>query len=66
MLRVFPPTFEFILSGNKSGCKVFSSWVVALFNSFCCNVAKEVVRFLLAVFPYLKDYLTFTSSQLES
>jgi len=33
-------------------------WVVkratSLFNSFCSNVARQVARFLLPVFPYLK------------
>ena len=36
-------------------------WVVkcatSLFNSFCSNVAKQVARFLLPVFPYLNIHL---------
>ena len=32
----------------------------SLFNSFCSDVARQVVRFLLPVFPYLKiDPLNF-------
>ena len=37
-----------LLTGLNMGCKPASS----LFNSFCSNVAKQVARFLLPVFPY--------------
>ena len=39
-------------------CKTGLMWVVKratlLFNSFCSNVATQVARVLLPVFPYLK------------
>ena len=56
MLRVLPPTFKPI--NNLICCKTGLMWVVKratlLFNLFCSNVAKQVARFLLPVFPYLK------------
>ena len=43
---------------NLICCKTGLMWVVkratSLFNSFCSNVARQVARFLLPVFPYLK------------
>ena len=48
MLRVLPLTFRFRRL----------MWVVkrttSPFNTFCSNVAKQVVRLLLPVFPYLR------------
>ena len=56
MLCVLPPTSN--LSCNKSACWQVWTWVVkrstSLFNLFCSNVARQVARFLLPVFPYLK------------
>ena len=55
-LRVLPPTFKPV--NNLICCKTGLMGVVkratSLFNSFCSNVARQVVRFLLPVFPYLK------------
>ena len=56
MLLVLPPTSN--LSCNKSGCWQVWTWgvkrVISLFNSFCSNVARQVARFFVARFPYLK------------
>ena len=56
MLCVLPPMSN--LSCDKSGCRQVWAWVVkhatSLFNLFCSNVARQVARFLLPVFPYLK------------
>ena len=50
-----PPMFKPV--NNPICCKTGLMWVVkratSLFNSFCNNVAKQVARFLLPVFPYL-------------
>ena len=55
ILRVLPPMFKPV--NNLICCKTGLMWVVkratSLFNSFCSNVAKQVARFLLPVFPYL-------------
>ena len=55
MLRVLPPTFKPV--NNLICCKTGFMWVVkraiSLFNLFYSNVAKQVARFLLSVFPYL-------------
>ena len=56
MLRVLPPKLKpvYNLICRKTGL----TWVVIhttlLFNLFCSNVARQVARFLLPVFPYLK------------
>ena len=56
MLRVLPPTFKPV--NILICCKTGLMWVVkratSLFNSFCSNVARQVARLLLPVFPYLK------------
>ena len=56
MLDVLPPTFKPV--NNLTCCNTGLMWVVKratlLFNSFCSNVATQVARFLLPVFPYLK------------
>ena len=56
MLHVLPPTFKPV--NNLIWCKTGLMWVVkhakSLFNSFCSNLAKQVARFLLPDFPYLK------------
>ena len=60
MLRVLPPTFRFrrlMWVGKRT---------TSLFNTFCSNVAKQVVRLLLPVFPYLKSYSTFIVSDREN
>ena len=55
MLRVLPLMFKPV--SNLICRKIGFMWVVkrttSVFNSFCSNVAKQVARFLLAVFPYL-------------
>ena len=55
MLRVLPRMFKPV--SNLICRKTGFMWVVkrttSLFNSFGSNVAKEVARFLLPVFPYL-------------
>ena len=55
MLRVLPLTFKPV--SNLICRKIGFMWVVkrttSLFDSFCSNVAKQVARFLLPVFPYL-------------
>ena len=58
MVRVLPLTFKPF--NNMICCKTGLVWVVkratSLFNSFCSKVARQVVRFLLPVFPYLNSY----------
>ena len=59
MVRVLPLTFKPF--NNVICCiKTGLMWVVkratSLFNSFCSKVARQVVRFLLPVFPYLNSY----------
>ena len=55
VLPVLPPAFKPV--NNLICCKTGLTWVVkratSLFNSFYSNVARQVVRFLLPVFPYL-------------
>ena len=55
VLPVLPPAFKPV--DNLICCKTGLTWVVkratSLFNSFYSNVARQVVRFLLPVFPYL-------------
>ena len=62
MMRFLPPTFKPV--NNLICCMSGLMWVVKratqLFNSFCYNVARQVVRFLLLVFPYLKVMLDET------
>ena len=45
-------------------CKTGLMWVVkratSLFNSFCSNVARQVARFMLLVFPYVNVMLDET------
>ena len=57
MLRVLPPTFKPV--SNLICCKTDFMLVVkraiSLYNSFCSNVARQVARFLLPVFPNLKS-----------
>ena len=59
MLRILPPMFKPV--NNLIFCKTGLMWVVkratSLFNSFCSNVAKQVARFLLPVFAYLRACL---------
>ena len=55
-LHILPPWFKPV---NKLiCCKTGLMWVVKhatlQFNSFCSNGARQVARFLLPVFPYLK------------
>ena len=56
MLRFLPPTFKPV--NNLICCKTGLMWVVkratSLFNLFSSSVARQVARFLLPVFPYLK------------
>ena len=59
MLRVLPPKFKPV--NNLICCKTGFMWMVkratSLFNSFCSNVAKQVARFLLPVFPVPLQHL---------
>ena len=54
-----------VLQQNKSGCLTGLMWVVkcatSLFNLFCSNVARQVARFLLPVFLYLKREFLFNN-----
>ena len=65
MLLVFHPHQTCLC--NKSGCWQVWTWVVkratSLFSSFYSNVAKQVSRFLLPVFPYLNLTYTCTKQQ---
>ena len=49
---------------NLICCKTGLMWVVkratSLFNSFCSNVARQVARFMLLVFPYVNVMLDET------
>ena len=56
MLRVLLPMFKPVnnLICWKNGFEWVAKRATSLFNSFCSNVAKQVSRFLLPVFPYLK------------
>ena len=55
MSRVLPPLFKPVhnLIFSKTGFMWVVKRVTSLFNSFCSNVAKQVERFLLPVFPHL-------------
>ena len=63
-LRVLLPTFKPVLKNNLICCKTGFMRVVksalSLFNSLCCNVAKQVARCLLPVLPYLKIKAIFS------
>ena len=62
MLRVLSLTLKPV--SNLICCKTGLMWVVkratSLFNSFCSNVARQVARFMLPVFPYLNVMLDET------
>ena len=67
MLRVLPPTFEPVWQQIRLQSFFFEGGNAIQFSRCATMLPKKLhVRFLLAVFPYLEDYLTFTSSQLES
>ena len=55
MLRVLPPTFKLV--NNPICCKTVLMWDGKTRNIaiqlVCSNVARQVARFLLPVFPYL-------------
>ena len=57
MLRVLPPTFKLVsnLMCCKTGFMLVVKRATSLYNSFCSNVARQVARFLLPVFPNLKS-----------
>ena len=57
MLHVLPPTFKPVsnLICCKTGFMLVVKRATSLYKSFCSNVARQVARFLLPVFPYLKN-----------
>ena len=59
MLRVLPSTFKPVnnLICYKTGLMWGVKRATSLFNLCCSNVARQVARFLLPVFPYLKHIL---------
>ena len=66
MLRGLPLMFKHV--NNLICYKTGLMWVVkrptSLFNSFCSSVARQVARFLLPVFPYLKVASTLSDRTL--
>ena len=67
MLRVLPPTFEPVWQQIRLQGFFFEGGSTIQFSRCATMLPKKLyVRFLLPVFPYRKDYLTFTFSQLES
>ena len=61
------PTFEPVWQQIRLQGLFFEGGSAIQFSRCATMLPKKLhVRFLLPVFPYRKDYLTFTSSQLES
>ena len=60
MLRVLPLTFKPVnnLICCKTGLNAVGKTWTSLFNLFCSDVARQVTRFLLPVFPYLQSFPT--------